>query len=79
MIDITEDKVVCAECQAEGLKSQVFPGYMTCTAMYCPPFYDEDGKLHTHDSNTCAQVFACSNNHEWVTKQTKSCWCGWKA
>ena len=42
----------CSECITEGKKSQVNPGWSTVTAMYCAPYYDEDGKYHNHDRNT---------------------------
>lgn len=70
--------MICIRCKEEGLKSKVFengPGQMTLA--YCPPFYDEDGKYHNHDSNHHTNNFLCSNGHLFVTKMTGSCWCGW--
>ncbi len=38
--------MICEECKKQGLKSRVTPGHGSSTAMYCAPFYDEDGKYH---------------------------------
>lgn len=47
------------------------------TAMYCQPFYDEDGKYHHHDANTTTTEYRCSNGHQWTERTTGNCWCGW--
>jgi hypothetical protein len=69
--------MICPECKKEGLKSKVYPGPLITTMMWCPPFYDEDGKLHNHDSNTSTTSCRCSNGHTWVDSSIGSCWCGW--
>ena len=71
------DRVICPACQKEGKKSTVTPGVCMKTAMYCPPFWDEDGKLHNHDCNTTTTQMRCSNGHHWEVKSKGSCWCGW--
>ena len=67
----------CPECEKQGLKSNVFHGSGSTTDMYCPEFYDEEGKLHHHDMNTITQSFNCSNGHSWVSSYHQPCWCGW--
>ena len=67
----------CPQCTKEGKKSQVYPGMCTTTLLFCPPYYDEDGKYHNHDSNTTTTQYKCSNGHEWVENTRGSCWCGW--
>lgn len=37
--------------QAEGQTSRVYEGCGIVTELYCPPFYDEQGRRHEHDSN----------------------------
>lgn len=67
----------CPTCESEGRTSYVYPGGMTVTAMYCPSFYDEDGRYHNHDSNISTARYSCSNGHAWTVSTTGSCWCGW--
>ena len=70
--------MICPECKEQGLKSKIYQhGMGSTTLMWCPPFYDEDGQHHNHDSNTTTQGYRCSNGHEWVKKSSGSCWCGW--
>lgn len=67
----------CKECKKLGLKSKVYPGLSSVTLLYCPPFYDEEGNYHDHDSNTTTTEYSCSNGHKWTEETTGSCWCGW--
>ena len=69
--------MLCPECQKLGLKSKACPGPGTTTLMYCPPFYDEEGRLHDHDSNVMRQGFTCSRGHSWNKEWMDGCWCGW--
>jgi hypothetical protein len=69
--------MICATCKAEGKTSRVFDRGGTTTLLNCRPFYDEQGRHHTHDSNTTTTGYRCSNGHEWTEKSTGSCWCGW--
>ena len=69
--------MICKQCQSQGLKSRVYPGPGMSTAMYCPAFYDEDGRYHNHDLNTHSTHFKCSNGHEWNENSVNTCWCGW--
>lgn len=67
----------CPQCVKEGKKSKVYPGVSMTTAMWCPPFYDEEGNYHHHDSNVTTTEYSCSNGHKWTEKTSGSCWCGW--
>jgi hypothetical protein len=68
----------CPECINEGKKSKVFPGMCTVTAMYCAPFYDEDGKYHHHDSNITTTAYSCSEGHDWSDHYQGQCGsCDW--
>ena len=69
--------MICPECKASGLKSEVYPGGSTTTLMYCPPFFDEDGKRHDHDLNTLITSYVCTNGHNWAKNSSGICWCGW--
>ena len=68
--------MICPQCKKKGEKSKVYPGMGTSTLMHCPPFYDEDGKYHHHDSNRHTQEYSCSNGHKWAEENHGSCWCG---
>jgi len=69
--------MICQQCKDEDKKSNVYEGYGTVTAMYCPPYYDEEGKKHHHDLNTWTINYSCSNGHDWSVKSSGQCWCGW--
>lgn len=71
--------MICPECKSNGEKSNVYPGGSQRTLMYFPPYYDENGKYHNHDSNTTTTSYRCSNGHNWSDKRRGSCWCGWGA
>lgn len=69
--------MICPECKKQELKSKVYTGPGLTTLMWCPPFYDEDGKFHNHDGNTTTTPMNCSNGHNWTHESIGSCWCGW--
>ena len=69
--------MICQECKAAGQTSRVSVGGGCTTAMYCPPFYDEEGKYHSHDLNTVTTSYSCSNGHRWSESGLTPCWCGW--
>lgn len=56
----------CPECEKTGQKSTVTGGdYCTKTMLYCPSYYDEDGKYVANNCNTCTCGYECSNGHKW--------------
>lgn len=69
--------MLCPECVKEGQKSCVYPGTGMTTLLYCPPFYDEEGNPHCHDSNTTTTSYTCSRGHSWSESTSGKCWCGW--
>ncbi len=66
-------KIICPTCQENNLTSKVTELTSSTTAMYCKPFYDEEGNYHNHDSNKTTTVFECSNGHSFVRKGHKGC------
>lgn len=71
--------MICQTCKAEGQKSIVTPSHGGTTAMYCQPFYDENGVYHHHDSNTTTTGYTCSRGHRWseVAPKPKCPGCSW--
>jgi len=65
--------MICAECQAQGLKSKVTPGTGWETLLGWRPFYDEEGRFHSHNPNVTTRSYECSNGHEWTVKEKKPC------
>lgn len=63
----------CPVCVKKGLKSCVTVGYSTSTAMWCPAYYNEDGKYHDHDMNTRSTSYSCSYGHTWSVSSHRSC------
>lgn len=70
-----EPRMICNECQKEGLQSKVFPGHGSCTLMGVYVFFDEGGKKHVHDPNITTMGYSCSNGHKWAEKERRTCWC----
>lgn len=72
----------CPQCLEANRTSQVYPHGGTVTLLYCPPFYDESGLYHHHDSNRTTDQYSCSNGHEFSVKSAMSCpapGCTWVA
>lgn len=63
----------CQECVDAGQKSRVTPGMSTVTAMYCAPYYDEEGVYHHHDMNSHTTQYTCSNGHQWIKSWYPAC------
>lgn len=71
--------MICPECQKENNKSFVYPKGRVSTAMYCQPYYDENGVYHFHDLNRHTFQYSCSNGHLWAKVSKNKCHCGWEA
>ena len=68
----------CPECTAAGVPPErISVGVSSTTAMHCSPFYDSEGRYHSHDSNRRTTSYTCSNGHRWRAEDNGSCWCGW--
>lgn len=67
----------CPTCVTEGEASRVYEGGSSSTAMYFAPFYDEEGRRHSHDGNRVTTQYRCSRGHSWASSRRGSCWCGW--
>jgi hypothetical protein len=65
----------CIQCVKENKKSTLFARHgMIVTNMGFTPYYDEEGRYHSHDPNLSTQFFECSNGH--VSKVTTLKKCG---
>jgi hypothetical protein len=60
--------IICKECVKQGLKSRVYVGISTQTAMMGSSYYDESGNFHYHNPNTTTTNYKCSNGHEFQIK-----------
>jgi hypothetical protein len=70
--------MICPECRAAGMMSTVTVGPTSQTAVYYPPFFDEQGRYHNHDANRTSGMAHCSRGHSWPFEiPLTSCWCGW--
>lgn len=65
--------MLCAECQKEGEKSQVYEGGMVSTCMGDSRFYDEEGVFHWHDPNGRTTSYRCSRGHSWSKTHYPQC------
>ena len=68
----------CPVCEKENQTSRVYAddGGIVTLVGYCP-YYDEDGKYHSHDPNVMTSTYTCSNRHYFQIKRSNKCWCGW--
>lgn len=56
----------CIVCKKLGEKSEFWPtGFGATTLIAYRPFYDEDGKFHSHDPNKTGSYYNCSNGHKY--------------
>ncbi len=65
--------MICEQCQQDGKTSTIQVGISGSTLVWCPPFYDEQGIYHIHDSNTITTQYKCSNGHNWAESTHKEC------
>jgi len=63
----------CPDCVKEGKTSKVFDHGGSTTCMGWTPYWDEGGTYHSHDPNTHASSYSCSNGHIWVEKNRAQC------
>jgi hypothetical protein len=76
-----EENMICHYCAEEGEKSVLYPSQGGATTLLgCPPYYDEDGEYHHHDSNATSNAHQCSRGHYFVRVTYDSCpakTCSW--
>jgi len=65
--------MICKECKRNGLVSTVQPSGGTTTALYCSPFYGENGEYHHHDRNITSKNYVCSRGHVWSETSSSPC------
>jgi len=65
--------MICPKCKEQERKSTISMGLMRSTAMYCPSFYDEEGKFHAHDLNSRSTSYVCSNGHNIIVINGNKC------
>lgn len=73
--------MICPNCAAEGQESNVWFDSSSSTPLWCPPWWDKDGRYHIHDWNTHWTQYRCSRGHVWGGNALRPCpTCGenWK-
>ncbi len=55
----------CKECVEAGLRSKIAITGSRQTMAGWQPYYDEDGKLHSHNPNKITSGYKCTNGHSW--------------
>lgn len=69
----------CSACAAEGRTSVVASdGPRSSRAASYSVYFDDRGRMHTHDRNARTTSYSCSNGHRWEMTEIGSCWCGWR-
>jgi hypothetical protein len=64
----------CWQCQHAGLKSKVHYEGSSGTALSRPrSYWDEEGRLHNHNSNKTKHTYHCSEGHVWNEEETFPC------
>lgn len=68
----------CPKCEENNQTSRVYvSGGGGVTLAGYLPFYDEEGKYHSHDPNIINSIYTCANGHSFEVKRHNKCWCGW--
>lgn len=67
----------CPWCVKEDKRSTLTPLASFRTAMGWEPYYDEDGRYHTHDPNAGAPRFMCSRGHDFLATYYPCNSCNW--
>jgi hypothetical protein len=70
-----ESQMKCPECVKLG-KSSTFHtngGTFRTAAASGTPYWDEEGKMHTHDYNVSTSFYSCSEGHNLVRKYIQKC------
>lgn len=65
---ITDHRVICPTCKAEGRRSTVTQGAAYAALVHIPRIYDEDGYLISSPSPPGWQNYTCSNGHQWTVR-----------
>lgn len=65
--------MICPKCKEEEKKSIVYAGYGMSTLVGYTPYYDEDGKYHSHDPNSNTTNYTCSNGHSFSVSRKSPC------
>ena len=63
----------CLECVKEGKKSCVRINPFSTQFGHFPPFWDEEGVYHVHDTNTTTQYYRCDRGHSWSENVPNKC------
>ncbi len=68
----------CPECVKQGLTSRVYIESGTTTCLGWSPYYDENGRYHSHDPNMTTTGYRCSNGHVFSQRAGSRCSnCDW--
>jgi hypothetical protein len=65
--------MICPVCKESGLKSTVWDSGTSSTLLGWMPYFDEEGKKHSHDPNRCSTVYTCSQGHRFVHRYHIAC------
>ena len=57
--------MTCKECKATGEKSTVIDAGTETTCAGWFPYFDEQGRRHSHDPNRHSTRYNCSQGHWW--------------
>lgn len=63
----------CPTCVAEGELSEVEDRGGARTLMGFFPFFDDQGRRHSHDPNTTSHDYRCSRGHSWKEEEQTPC------
>ena len=67
--------MICPVCSKQEKKSTCYPRDISATHEKWLPFYDENGKYHSHDPNYYDTRYFCSLGHEWTVREIHKCPC----
>lgn len=66
-------KMKCTQCEKEDKKSRVYQHGGSSTLMGYQNYYDEQGKLHSHNPNKYKYFYNCSEGHSFSIEYLSAC------
>ncbi len=65
--------MICQKCKEEGKESRVQSSGAMSTLLASFPYYDEQGRYHSHNPNRVSNSYSCSNGHKFTITGRDKC------
>lgn len=65
--------ILCPQCKKLKQKSKVYLIGSTKTLLGWSPYWDEEGRYHSHDPNKVRTGYNCNRGHTWEIEELEPC------